>query len=117
MSDSFESPFTGASQAPLFMVFTRQEHWSGLTCPPSGDFPNPGIETTFKKYKLIYFNWRLITLKYFIGFAIHQHESTTGVHAFPILNLPPNIPPYTIPLSRPNAPALSVLYHALNLDW
>ena len=24
-------------------------------------------------------NWRLITLKYFIGFAIHQHESTTGI--------------------------------------
>ena len=24
---------------------------------------------------LIYFNWRLITLQYHIGFAIHQHES------------------------------------------
>ena len=27
------------------------------------------------KYKFIYFNWRLITLQYCIGFAIHQHES------------------------------------------
>ena len=26
------------------------------------------------KYKFIYFNWRLITLQYCIGFAIHQHE-------------------------------------------
>ena len=32
-----------------------------------------------KKYKFIYFNWGLITLQYCIGFAIHQHESATGV--------------------------------------
>jgi len=37
-----------------------------------------GIKKTFsflKKYKSIYFHWRLITLQYCIGFAIHQHES------------------------------------------
>ena len=30
--------------ASLFMRFSRQDYWSGLPCPPSGDLPNPGIE-------------------------------------------------------------------------
>ena len=32
------------------------------------------IVSVFLKYKFIYFNWRLITLQYCIGFAIHQLE-------------------------------------------
>ena len=36
--------WTVALQAPLSMGFSRQEYWSGLPWPPSGDLPNPGIE-------------------------------------------------------------------------
>ena len=45
----------------------------------------------------IYFNWRLITLQYCIGFAIHQHVSATGIHVFPI------------PLGHLSAPVPSIL--------
>ena len=45
----------------------------------------------FVFFKFIYFNWRLITLHYCIGFAIHQHVSATGIHVFPILNPPPSL--------------------------
>ena len=38
------TPWTAALQAPLPMAFSRREDWSGLLCPPSGDFPNSGIE-------------------------------------------------------------------------
>ena len=32
-----------AHQAPLSMEFSRQEYWTGLPFPPSGDLPNPEI--------------------------------------------------------------------------
>ena len=44
VSDSFENLWTVASQAPLSMGFSKQEYWSGLPCPPTGDLPDPGIE-------------------------------------------------------------------------
>ena len=36
--------WTVACQAPLSMGFSRQEYWSGLPCPPSGNLPHPGTE-------------------------------------------------------------------------
>ena len=40
----FVTPWTIAHQAPLSMGFSRQEYWSGLPCPPTGDPPYSGIE-------------------------------------------------------------------------
>ena len=40
----FATLWTVAHQAPLSMGFSRWEYWSGLPCPPPGDFPYPGIE-------------------------------------------------------------------------
>ena len=37
-------PMDVARQAPLFMGFSRQVHWSGLPFPSPEDHPNPGIE-------------------------------------------------------------------------
>ena len=36
--------WTVARQAALSIGFSRQEYWSGLLCPPSGDLPNPGVK-------------------------------------------------------------------------
>ena len=40
----FATPWTGAYQDPMSMGFSRQEYWSGLPFPSSGDLPDPGIK-------------------------------------------------------------------------
>lgn len=42
----FATPWTAARQAPLSLGFSRQEYWSRLPCPPSGDLPDSGIKPT-----------------------------------------------------------------------
>ena len=37
-------PLTVAIQAPLSMGFFKQEYWNGLSSPPPGDLPSPGIK-------------------------------------------------------------------------
>ena len=67
----------------------------------------------------IYFLFLLyFTLQYCIGFAIHWHESTTGVYKLPILNPPPT--PYHLsgssPCTSPKHP-VSCIEHRLALHF
>ena len=40
----FVTPWTVSCQAPLSMGFSRQDYWSGLPLPSTGDLPDPGIK-------------------------------------------------------------------------
>ena len=63
--------------------------------------------------KLIYFNWRLITLQYCSGFCHTLTWISHGCTCVPH----PELFPHPIPQGHPSAPALSALSHASNLDW
>ena len=41
----FEAPWTVACQALLSMEYSKQEYWSRLPFPTSGNLPDPGIRT------------------------------------------------------------------------
>ena len=70
--------WTVARQVPLFMGFSRQEYWSGLPFPSSGDLPNPGIEpgspvsSALQVDCLLLSHWGNHTMEYYL--AIRRNE-------------------------------------------
>ena len=69
----------------------------------------------------IFFNFlKLIYLFYFTTLYWFCHTLTWIRHGCTCVPHPepcPILPPHPIPLGHPSAPTLSILYHALNLDW
>ena len=58
----------------------------------------------------LFFSFFFLTWQYCIGFAIHQHESATGIHMFPILKPPPSSLPvpslWVVPVHQPQASSI-----------
>ena len=69
----------------------------------------------FFQKKLIYFNWRLITM--FWWFCHTSTWISHGCTCVPHPEPPSHLPPHPIPQRCPSAPALSTLFHSSNLDW
>ena len=67
--------------------------------------------------KLIYFNWRLITLQYCSDFCHTLTWISRGCTCVPHHELLSHLPPHPTPQGHPSAPELSAFSHTLNLDW
>ena len=68
--------------------------------------------------KIFFFSFSFFFLFYFIILYWFYHTSTCIRHRYTCVShpeSPSHIPPRTIPLGHPSAPARSIQYHALNL--
>ena len=58
----YPTPWTVGRQAPLSMVFSRQEYWSGLQFPTPRCLSNPGTEPTFLSFFFLILNLNVFIL-------------------------------------------------------
>ena len=89
--------------------------WAGTR--PASWVLNTDFRVSLIFFKLIYFNWRLITLRYYSGFCHTLTWISHGCICVPYLESPSHLSPQPIPQGCPSALALSALFHALNLAW
>ena len=105
----FATPQTIACQVPLSMGLSRQEYWSGLSCPLPGDLPTSGPpalqadslpEPPGKSPQEVYWTLNLVTMS---GCQVqHQHQVQ---HAFCINPPPPVFSKWLSP--QPRGPGLA----------
>ena len=81
MSDSL-TPWTVAHQAPLSMGFARQEYFSRLPCPPSGDLADPGIKPMSLESNP---QWQVGSLPtwgftHYLGLMVYLNTQRKGAH-------------------------------------
>ena len=116
MSDSL-CPNWLPFKAPLSMRFSRQEHWNVLAFPSPGNLPGSGIKSRSSALagRFFFFFFLNFTILYWFcqisKWICHRYTCVPHPEASSLL------PPHTIPLGHPSAPAPSIQYRASNLDW
>ena len=76
----FATLWTIACQAPLSMGSSRQEYWSGLSCPSPGDLPSPGIKPMSLTFPAL--AGRFITTSAIWEAYTHTHTYIQHTHTY-----------------------------------
>ena len=117
----------GSFYPAMSMEFSRHEYRSGLPFPSPGDVPDPGIELAYIAPHPV--ESREAHTKSTVSLSSQRHNeklpevtgTSRGNPGFSAMTreIPRSslLPPHTIPLGRPSAPAPSIQCHASNLDW
>ena len=95
--------WTMTCQDPLSMGFSRQEHWSGLTCPPPEDLSDPGIEpaslmspalsarfltisATWETLYMVYPSWKINAYTLLRSIWMENEHETNKFIPIPVIN-------------------------------